>query len=89
MRHRIAKIQDSEALGELNHQLIKDEGHRNSMATPELIERMRSWLITDYRALPERGHGAFLHARARSECVKRGKNPFPRTRTREPQRSVR
>ena len=50
MRHRIANIEDSEALGELNHQLIKDEGHRNSMTTPELIERMRSWLITDYRA---------------------------------------
>ena len=27
MRHRIANIEDSEALGELNHQLIKDEGH--------------------------------------------------------------
>jgi hypothetical protein len=50
MRHRIANIQDSEILGELNHQLIKDEGHRNSMTTPELVERMRSWLITDYRA---------------------------------------
>jgi predicted acetyltransferase len=50
MRHRIANIEDSEALGELNHQLIKDEGHRNSITTPELIERMRSWLITDYRA---------------------------------------
>ena len=24
---------------------------RNSMTTPELIERMRRWLITDYRAL--------------------------------------
>jgi hypothetical protein len=50
MRHRIANIEDCEILGELNHQLIKDEGHRNSMTTPELIERMRSWLITDYRA---------------------------------------
>ena len=50
MRHRIANIEDSEALGELNHQLNKDEGHRNSMTIPELIERMRSWLITDYRA---------------------------------------
>jgi hypothetical protein len=29
---------------------IKDEGHRNSMTTPELAERMRSWLITDYQA---------------------------------------
>jgi ribosomal protein S18 acetylase RimI-like enzyme len=50
MRHRIAKPADSEILGELNHQLIKDEGHRNSMSIPELVERMRGWLMTDYRA---------------------------------------
>jgi hypothetical protein len=36
MRHRIAKVGDSEILGELNHQLIKDEGHRNSMTISEL-----------------------------------------------------
>ena len=46
MRHRIANIEDSKTLGELNRQLIKDEGHRNSMTTPELIERMHNWLIT-------------------------------------------
>ena len=50
MRHRIAKLEDSEILGELNHQLIKDEGHRNSMSIPELAERMRGWLINDHRA---------------------------------------
>ena len=50
MHHRIASVEDSEILGELNHQLIKDEGHRNSMTTPELVERMRNWLIADYRA---------------------------------------
>jgi hypothetical protein len=50
MRHRIAKVEDSEILGELNHQLIKDEGHRNSMRVSELVERMRAWLINDYRA---------------------------------------
>jgi hypothetical protein len=38
------------AKGELYHQLIKDEGYRNPMTTPELIDRMRSWLIADYRA---------------------------------------
>jgi hypothetical protein len=50
MRHRIAKPENSGILGELNHLLIKDEGHRNSMSIPELVERMRGWLITDYRA---------------------------------------
>jgi hypothetical protein len=41
MRHRAANVGDSEILGELNHQLIEDEGHRNSMTIPELVERMR------------------------------------------------
>jgi GNAT superfamily N-acetyltransferase len=50
MRHRVAGVEDSEIVGELYHQLIKDEGYRNPMTTPELIDRMRSWLITDYRA---------------------------------------
>ena len=63
MRHRIAKAEDSGILGELNHKLIKDEGHRNSMSVPDLVERMRGWLIADYRAsifvelsLPETRH---------------------------------
>jgi hypothetical protein len=50
MRHRIANVGDSEILGELNQQLIEDEGHRNSMTIPELVERMRGWLMTDYEA---------------------------------------
>jgi hypothetical protein len=50
MRHRIAQPEDSGILGELNHQLIKDEGHRNSMSIPQLVERMCGWLTTDYRA---------------------------------------
>ena len=50
MRHRIANLGDSEILGELNHQLIEDEGHRNSMTFPELVERMRGWPMTDYEA---------------------------------------
>jgi hypothetical protein len=37
MRHRIAKPENSGILGELNHLLIKDEGHRNSMSIPELV----------------------------------------------------
>jgi hypothetical protein len=50
MRHRVAGVEESEIVGELYHQLIKDERYRNPMTTPELIDRMRSWLITDYRA---------------------------------------
>jgi GNAT superfamily N-acetyltransferase len=49
MLHRFASIEDAQALGELNHQLIHDEGHRNPMTVPELIDRMRRWLETDYR----------------------------------------
>lgn len=50
MLHRLASFDDAKVLGELNHQLIQDEGHRNSMAVPELVNRMRRWLETDYRA---------------------------------------
>jgi hypothetical protein len=50
MLHRFASIEDAQVLRELNHQLIHDEGHRNQMTVPELIDRMRRWLETDYRA---------------------------------------
>ncbi|MBV9875324.1 MAG: GNAT family N-acetyltransferase [Verrucomicrobia bacterium] len=50
MFHRSASIGDAQALGELNHQLIEDEGHRNPMTVPELVSRMRRWLETDYQA---------------------------------------
>jgi GNAT superfamily N-acetyltransferase len=50
MLHRFASIEDAKVLGELNHQLIHDEGHRNRMTVPELIDRMRCCLETDYRA---------------------------------------
>ena len=35
----------------MNHQLIRDEGHRNRMTVPELEQRMRSWLSGEYRAV--------------------------------------
>ena len=50
MFHRFASIEDCQALGELNHELIHDEGHRNSMTVPELVNRMRHWLETEYQA---------------------------------------
>jgi hypothetical protein len=44
MRHRFASSTDLQILGELNHQLIRDEGHRNRMSIPELVRRMGKWL---------------------------------------------
>jgi GNAT superfamily N-acetyltransferase len=51
MNHRPATSDDAFLLGELNHQLIQDEGHRNPMSVPELGERMRKWIVSDYRAI--------------------------------------
>jgi len=38
-------------LAELNYQLIRDEGHRNSMSVAELEIRMRDFLSRDYTAV--------------------------------------
>ena len=51
MRARPATLDDCPLLAELNHQLIRDEGHRNRMSMPELEQRMRGWLAGEYRAL--------------------------------------
>ncbi len=51
MRHRLATTADVVLLGEWNHQLIRDEGHRNSMTPSELAERMRGWLEGTYQAI--------------------------------------
>jgi predicted acetyltransferase len=48
---RFATLGDCRALAELNHQLIRDEGHRNPMTVPELDQRMRSWLAGEYQAV--------------------------------------
>jgi GNAT superfamily N-acetyltransferase len=48
---RQALQSDAELLGLLNHQLIRDEGHRNPMTVPELQERMRGWLAAEYAAV--------------------------------------
>src|ERR1700733_8725158 len=47
---RFATTDDAETLGALNAQLIRDEGHRNSMTVPELVERMAGWLRGEYEA---------------------------------------
>ena len=44
MTHRKATSADYPLLGMLNHQLIRDEGHRNPMNVTQLTERMRRWL---------------------------------------------
>jgi hypothetical protein len=51
MKYRQATLNDSSLLAKLNHQLIRDEGHRNPMTVPELENRMRGWLSTDYEAI--------------------------------------
>ena len=38
-------------LAEWNHQLIRDEGHRNPMTVAQLAERMKKWLQGDYHAV--------------------------------------
>jgi GNAT superfamily N-acetyltransferase len=51
MNHRRATERDCQLLAQLNQQLIRDEGHRNSMTISELEERMRGWLIGEYAAV--------------------------------------
>lgn len=51
MTYRAATLDDCARLAELNHQLIHDEGHRNPMTVPELEQRMRGWLSSEYRAM--------------------------------------
>ena len=51
MDYRIATDTDLSLLAEWNHQLIRDEGHRNSMNLAELQERMRGFLQGEYTAV--------------------------------------
>ena len=51
LKHRMATADDCPRLAELNHQLIRDEGHRNRMTVSELEERMRNWIAHEYRAV--------------------------------------
>ena len=47
LSYRRATSADYALLGALNHQLIRDEGHRNPMNVAQLTERMRRWLGTN------------------------------------------
>ena len=51
MTHRRATAEDCPLLAKLNHQLIRDEGHRNRMTVPELEGRMKDWLAKEYVAI--------------------------------------
>src|SRR5436190_3730730 len=51
MKFRPATLDDCSLLAELNHQLIRDERHRNKMNVAQLEQRMRNWLAEDYRAI--------------------------------------
>jgi predicted acetyltransferase len=51
MEYRLVTDQDMDLLAEWNHQLIRDEGHRNQMPVPELRERMKGWLAGEYKAV--------------------------------------
>ena len=51
MEYRFATDDDLELLAEWNHQLIRDEGHRNRMTVLELLERMKGWLEWEYRGV--------------------------------------
>ena len=51
MNFRRATLDDCALLAELNHQLIRDEGHRNKMTVPKLEQRMKSWLASEYAAV--------------------------------------
>ena len=51
MNFQRATLNDCSLLAELNHQLIRDEGHRNKMMVPELEQRMKGWLASEYAAV--------------------------------------
>jgi GNAT superfamily N-acetyltransferase len=51
MNHRPATLDDAATLAGLNLLLIRDEGHRNRMTLPELVDRMAGWLRSQYQAI--------------------------------------
>jgi GNAT superfamily N-acetyltransferase len=52
MKHRIATAEDCRLLAEMNQQLLEDEKHRNRFTTlPQLEERMRDFLLGEYRGV--------------------------------------
>lgn len=48
---RYASDADLDLLAQWNHELIRDEGHRNPMTVSQLADRMKGWLGGEYRAV--------------------------------------
>jgi GNAT superfamily N-acetyltransferase len=51
VEYRSATPADAATLAAMNHQLIRDEGHRNAMTVAELQARMAGWLDGGYQAI--------------------------------------
>jgi GNAT superfamily N-acetyltransferase len=51
MNYRFVVESDLDLLAEWNRQLIRDEGHRNSMSLLQLRERMKGWVEGVYKAV--------------------------------------
>jgi len=51
LSHRPATESDLDLLAEWNHQLIRDEGHRNPMTVVQLRERLQGWLAGEYQCV--------------------------------------
>src|SRR5205823_3421341 len=51
LTHRLARLADVPLLAQMNHQLIRDEGHENPMTSPELAARMKRWLQSECRGV--------------------------------------
>jgi len=61
MNFRRATLNDCALLAGLNYQLLHDEGHRNKkMSIPELEQRMRGWLKSEYAAALFEEKGEFV-----------------------------
>ena len=60
MQIRFAMVEDADTLGALNAQLIRDEGHRNAMTIPQLVQRMADWLRADCEAAIVEDRGTFV-----------------------------
>ena len=68
MNFRPATLDDCALLAELNHQLIRDEGHRNKMTVPRLEQRLKDWLASEYAAVIfEEGGGTIAYALYREQ----------------------
>jgi len=72
MRYYFASSDDIPLLARMNHALIRDEGHRNTMSIAELEQRMVAWLQGEYEAVlfeDERGAAGYALFRREPEWV--------------------